>query len=156
MNRLVYAALVLVSCNEQSTDTANKREDTAIADTSRMTIQVPTTTCYSYATANDTVYLKVEKFPNVVTGLLEYRLKEKDRNSGDIDGVMKGDTLVADYRFMSEGRESTRQVMFLIHGDTAIEGYGDMKDENGKMVFTKPANANFSKGMKLLKVDCTR
>lgn len=79
-----------------------------------MRIQVPDQTCYRFASVNDTVFLKVEKFPNVVTGVLNYSIKEKDRNTGDIDGVMKGDTLVAQYSFMSEGNLSTREVKFII------------------------------------------
>lgn len=157
MNKIVlYVVLVFISCNEPPANRVNDKNDSVSSDTSVMTIQVPVTTCYSYATESDTVLLKVEKFPNVVTGTLEYRLKEKDKNSGEIDGVMRSDTLVADYRFTSEGKESTRQVAFLVSGDTAVEGYGDMKEEGGKMVFINPASVDFSVGMKLVKVNCNQ
>ena len=157
MKYFVCAALLaLIACNESpsSGNTSNTDSVTVAADTGRMTIQIPKSTCYRYATASDTITLKVEKFPNVVTGLLNYTLKEKDRNHGEIDGVLHGDTLVADYSFMSEGTRSVRQVVFLIKDDVATEGYGAMSEKDGKMVFDNINSVDFSKGNRLNKVDC--
>lgn len=147
------AVIVFISCNESATTDTGK-SDTAATDTTQMHIQIPASACYRYATASDTIALKVERFPNVVTGMLNYKLKEKDKNSGEIDGVLRGDTLIADYSFLSEGTRSTRQVAFLIQGDYATEGYGSMKDENGKMVFDNISTIDFSKGTKLVKLEC--
>lgn len=151
-----YAALlVLIACNESPNNTDTSKTDSQPAsDTGKMTIQIPRSTCYRYASASDTITLKVEKFPNVVTGMLNYSLKEKDKNRGEIDGVMHGDTLVADYSFMSEGTRSVRQVVFLIKDDTATEGYGAVSEKDGKMVFDNISSIDFSTGTKLTKVEC--
>jgi hypothetical protein len=119
-----------------------------------MHIQVPNIQCFKSIKGNDTVYLKLEKFPNVVTGNLAYDFHEKDGNTGTIDGVFKGDTLIADYTFMSEGQQSVRQVAFLIKDTTVTEGYADMMDENGKMVFKNTNLLDFSNGLQLKAIPC--
>ena len=77
--------------------------------------------------------MKVEVFENVVTGTLSYKFYQKDSNKGEFEGTLKGDTLLADYTFMSEGTQSVRQVVFLIKGETAIEGYGDIEEKDSKL-----------------------
>ncbi len=67
---------------------------------------------------------------------------------------MKGDTLLADYTFMSEGKQSVRQVVFLIKDTAAIEGYGDVEERNNKMVFKNISQIPFEKGQRLHKVPC--
>ncbi len=129
-------------------------ESTTVGDTSRVTIQIPKTGCYINISSSDTVKLKVETFPNVVTGTLLYNFYEKDKSIGDIEGKLSGDTLLADYTFTSEGERSTRQVLFLIRDSIAIEGYGAMEEKAGKMVFKDIRRIDFSNGMKLVKVPC--
>ena len=151
---ITIAPTMNMSCNENNEPTLSSKNDSVAVDSNVMRIQVPETSCYRFVSNKDTVALKVEKFPNVVTGNLVYALHEKDRNRGDIEGVFKGDTLVADYTFLSEGSKSVRQVIFLIQNNTATEGYGDMKDENGKMVFKDPGKIDFTTGLRLNKVSC--
>ena len=101
--------------------------------------------CYRYATATDTIILKVIHNGNSITGTLVYILKEKDKNKGTIRGNMKGNILVADYTFMSEGIQSTRQVAFKKEGNSFVEGYGD---------FNNIDSLKFNSSMKLVEVDC--
>ncbi len=96
----------------------------------------------------------MEVFPNVATGRLSYKFHEKDNNTGDLEGQLHGDTLLADYKFMSEGIQSTRQVIFLIKDNTAIEGYGNLEERSGKMVFKNQEEIIFGKGLILKKVPC--
>jgi hypothetical protein len=81
-------------------------------------------------------------------------LYEKDSNKGKLEGKLYGDTLVADYKFMSEGIESVRQVAFLIKDSVAIEGYGDIEQKDGKTVFKNLKSLDFTHGLPLAKVDC--
>ena len=67
---------------------------------------------------------------------------------------MNGDTLLADYTFQSEGTESVRQVAFLKKGDGFVEGYGDVEDQGGKMVFKNTAMLDFGSGTAFTKVPC--
>ena len=144
----------IAACN--SSTTSNKPADIlpADTDTNTMHVQIPNMQCFKSIKGNDTVYLKLERFPNVVTGNLIYNFHEKDGNTGTIDGVITGDTLIAEYTFMSEGQQSVRQVAFLIKDSMATEGYADMKEENSKMVFKNTAALNFSKGLQLKAIPC--
>jgi heat shock protein HslJ/uncharacterized membrane protein len=146
---ILFAALV--ACNDNTRrDASQNNSDT---DSPVAKAMIPRQTCYENVTGRDTMKLKVEVFPNVVTGTIVYALHEKDRNDGEFDGKMTGDTLIADYTFMSEGVRSTRQVAFLIKDNVVIEGYGPSEEKEGKMVFTDLSKLTFS-GRPLRKAPC--
>lgn len=150
---LFLVAAIFFSCNDEPKKTTSSTQAGDTTKPAEMTTMDPRVLCYS-TTRKDSVSLKMEIFPNVVTGLLRYKLYEKDSNTGTIDGIMKGDTLVADYTFMSEGQSSVRQVAFIIKDNTATEGYGEMEEINNKMVFKNLDKLDFSKGITLEKSDC--
>jgi len=81
-------------------------------------------------------------------------LYEKDSNKGKLEGKLYGDTLIADYKFISEGIESIRQVAFLIKDSMAIEGYADIEQKDGKTVFKNLKSLDFKHGLSLTKIDC--
>lgn len=110
--------------------------------------------CYSYINNKDSITMNMNIRDNVVTGRLEYRLFEKDSNSGTIKGVIRGDTLFADYSFISEGTGSVREVAFLRTNDKWVEGFGDMKENNGKMIFTGKSSLQFNGNIVLTEVPC--
>ena len=151
---LFLAAIIIASCNSAPKKTT---ETTTVEDTVKTVeniVMIPTSSCYSSTTGKDTVTLKVEVFPNLVTGSLSYKFYEKDSNKGDFEGKLRGDTLFADYKFLSEGVQSTREVIFLINDSVAIEGYGNMEEKNGKMVFKNQREVDFAKGLSLKKNQC--
>ncbi|GGF10769.1 hypothetical protein GCM10011518_19950 [Flavobacterium limi] len=90
-----------------------------------------------------------------VNGKLSYNLVGKDKNEGTLIGNMKGDTLIADYTFASEGTTSVREVVFLQKDGTFIEGYGETVQANDKVVFKNKKTLKFDAKNTLLKVDCT-
>ena len=138
INFLIVASL-LTSCNSESND-ADKATSQQVSSKKASPIN-----CYKYATATDTIILKIIHVGNSITGTLIYSLKEKDRNKGTFQGNMCGDILVADYTFMSEGIQSTRQVAFKKEGNSFVEGYGDFKNLD---------SLNFNTLMKLVEVAC--
>jgi hypothetical protein len=111
------------------------------------------TICYSTAD-KDNVVLKMNISDSAVTGTLVYNLYEKDKNLGTCEGKLYGDTLIANYHFMSEGIKSVREVAFLIKDSIAIEGFGDVEEKNGAMIFKDPKSLNFKNGLLLKKIDC--
>ena len=145
---LFLLSLSVFSCNHTSNQSSES--DT----TEEIKAMIPAQTCYVGAIGRDSIFLKTEQFPNVVTGTLEYKNYEKDRSRGEIDGIMHGDTLVADYTFTSEGKSSVAQVVFLLQGDTAVEGHGDKEEKDGKMVFKAPDKISFDQSVILTKVAC--
>lgn len=152
---LILITILIVACNnnKENNIATTSAIDTS-TDTGTVSVMIPTTKCYQSIRGKDTVYLKLEKFPNVVTGILKYKFYEKDSNAGELDGKLHGDTLIADYSFKSEGTVSVRQVAFLIKDSVATEGYTDMEEKEAKMIFKNTGNLDFSKGLKLKQIDC--
>lgn len=111
--------------------------------------------CYLFATDRDTVFLKLNPPINgKVTGDLKYDFYERDGNVGYIDGEIHGDTLIADYTFLSEGMISVREVGFLLADDRVIEGYGDVEQRDGRMFFWHKDSLDFSNGLVMPRVMC--
>ncbi|MBC7747549.1 MAG: hypothetical protein H7Z76_03040 [Methylotenera sp.] len=129
--RVLILALVsvLVSCKKQKgTDVTPEKND----------IEEPISQqFYSGNIKKDTIVINLTiKGNQILSGKLIYNFYEKDKNEGTLIGELKGDTLLADYTFMSEGISSVRQVVFLKKGNTYIEGYGDVVEEaSGKVIF---------------------
>lgn len=139
---------ILTSCNgqEKNTDkTSPKNEDNK---------QSSSMNCYRYATEADTITLKVVQIGNNITGTLVYNLKEKDKNKGTIQGSMKGNILIADYTFQSEGIQSTRQIAFKLTDHFFMEGYGESYTKNGNVYFTNTDSLTFNGSMKLAEIAC--
>lgn len=139
LRKFLILASLFVSCNPQTKETDKKTSPEAETKTPSAI------NCYRYASASDTIMLKVIHIGNSVTGTLVYSLKEKDKNKGTIQGNMNGNILIADYTFMSEGTQSIRQVAFKKEGNSFVEGYGDFKNSD---------SLNFNTSMKLAEVDC--
>ena len=137
--KFLIVSSLFVSCNTLNQD-AGKTTPQEVS-----TKKISPINCYSYATATDTIILKVIHIGNAITGTLVYSLKEKDKNKGRIQGNMRGDILVADYTFTSEGIQSTRQVAFKKEGNSFLEGYGDFKSLD---------SLNFNTSMKLVEIAC--
>jgi hypothetical protein len=112
--------------------------------------------CYLGVMKNDTFLLSFEtKGTDVPSGKLTYNFFEKDKSDGTITGTIKGDTLFANYIFVSEGKNSEREVVFLKNGNIMIEGYGDVVDDNkGKVIFKDKTKLYFDSKNILTKTDC--
>lgn len=109
--------------------------------------------CYSSFINRDTVSLNALIYGDSIKGSLGYKLYEKDQNNGTLLGRMYGDTIRALYTFVSEGVESTRQVIFLQRDSLLVEGVGDLKEENGRVVFDNVNKVEFG-GIVLVQSDC--
>lgn len=151
---VIGTAAMMAACNNEPKQSTEIATTVDTPKTVENKIMIPASSCYTAVSGKDTFKLKVEVFPNVVTGKLLYDFYEKDSNNGEFDGLLHGDTLLADYKFMSEGKLSTRQVIFLLKDNVAIEGYGDMEEKEGKMVFKNTNDITFGKGLVLNKADC--
>ena len=137
---------MLGACNEHS-ETASVVSNTPAAQT---------TECYSFVKDKDSIILQLVLKDSFVTGDLNYNFFEKDKNTGSITGKLAGDTIIAEYSFMSEGLQSSREVAFLRKGDTMLEGFGGVEDINGKTVFKDRATLTFDTVNVLTKVNCAK
>jgi hypothetical protein len=142
---LALSIIVLASCNNKTKD----KETVAVSTKTN-----ETAACYSYSKDNNNVILHITITDNLVSGDLVYDYFQKDKNVGKINGEMKGDTLYAEYTFQSEGVNSVREVAFLKKGNEWIEGYGDLEEQSGKMVFKNKATLNFKNNITLKQTKC--
>jgi hypothetical protein len=140
---------ILVSCK--------KEKEAAPAAVEQIVADEPVSEeCYRAILKKDTISMTLALKGNQLTsGKLSYNFYEKDKSFGTLVGKIKGDTLFADYAFMSEGLATVRQVVFLKKGNTYVEGYGDVTDDNkGKVTFKDVAQLKFDGNIVLSKVDC--
>jgi hypothetical protein len=147
---IIFFAAVFAACN-------NEEGKTDQAGTDASTEQgKPRTECYLYTKNKDTISLQVTINDKSVSGELVYSFYEKDMNQGVIQGELRGDTLLAEYEFKSEGIVSVREVAFLKEGDGFAEGYGEAEEKEGKMLFKNVAGLTYSDTVLLKKVNCSK
>lgn len=93
----------------------------------------------------------------LVTGKIVHNFHEKDGSFGSFDGVMKGDTLYADYDFEEEGTTSKRELIFIKKRNKLLQGYGDVEvDTQHTTVFKKDAKISFDENLPLTAISCEK
>ncbi len=143
---ILLPAWLLSSCGSNTQKEAQKE------GTSKITEEA---SCYAWISGQDSIVLHFEVNENIVTGELNYNFFEKDDNSGRIEGILLGDTIVASYIFESEGLSSTREVVFLKNDDSYIEGFGEMEEKEGAMIFANRKTISFDSKNTLKAIDCS-
>jgi hypothetical protein len=152
MRKLILGIIVLgafVSCKKEKAIPAPTVEK-------EMNMELPALQeCYMGIIKNDTITMRLSiKGTQIAEGKLIYKFFEKDKNEGTFNGKISGDTLFADYTFSSEGKQSVREVAFLKKGNIYIEGYGDVEEKAGKMVFKDRKKLFFDSKTVLAKSVC--
>ena len=142
---IALSLIVFASCN-----TEKKQEST----TKTQVKTTQTETCYQHTKDSSTIKLNVTINDNMITGNLTYDYYQKDKSKGTIKGQLKSDTLFADYTFMSEGVESVREVVFIKTANGWIEGYGEIDDKEGKVVFKNRNKITFDNNVVLKETAC--
>lgn len=151
-NIFIPVVILLFGCNnnkqaESSTDTPDTIQKMAPATLA--------TGCYKMVVLNDSAFLTIEKMDDHVTGTLQYRWFEKDKNDGTIKGIIKDSLLVVNYTFNAEGRKSVREVVFKIKKDTLVEGFGDISMNGIDTVkFKDISTLNFMNDRPFVKYPC--
>ena len=160
---LAISIISFISCNDKPAGTTVNGNDTtshsaSVKDRSEAVSGFTghTRICYANFRNQDTVLLSFTRNDTAINGELIYQFFQKDRNTGIINGTVKGDTIIADYKFNSEGTTSIRQVVFLKRGDELLEGFGDIEEYDGKMVFRNISSLVFDSSMVFSLTDCTK
>ncbi|MEH6407471.1 MAG: hypothetical protein V7767_09335 [Leeuwenhoekiella sp.] len=110
--------------------------------------------CYVYNVDDNLIKFEVEKTGETVSGNLDYAFAEKDKNHGTFTGHFKGDTLIGDYTFQSEGMISSREVAFLVKNNQLFEGYGQIITNGSEVKFKDSGALKFNSTMPLKQKDC--
>jgi hypothetical protein len=148
MRKILIASVVLAlgACNNEPSAT---NESSA-----RPANNLEAKECYAGYAGEDSIFLMATVEGNKVLGTLRYAFHEKDNSSGNFVGRMKIDTLIADYTYISEGVNSVRQIAFLEKNGRLIEGYGELVEKDGKMIFRNTDSLQFGRGFVLDKTTC--
>lgn len=144
---LAIFASFTIACEGNRTKTATSNSNVAEKE-------MGAKQCFQYINKKDTASLNLDTNKDQVTGMLSYHLFEKDKNNGTIAGIVKGDTIIADYTFQSEGTTSTRQVVWLKKDDQLLEGIGDIEEVNGKTKFKNLSKLSFGGSIIFNKTTC--
>ncbi len=141
---LLLAAFAIGSCNQPSENQTLQSPKTGAPENKPATRKQ----CYEWKEKNSRAIASFTIQNDSVTGTLEYLFAEKDNSRGTIAGILRGDTIFADYTFRAEGRESVMEVIFLQQGDKLIQGHGNMRLQGAKMVYVQPNRVQFITGFK--------
>lgn len=142
---LISLAVLMSSCGSNTRpapDAADSNEKEAFSR------------CYAWISGKDSILMQLQITGDQVRGELSYSYFEKDKSRGTITGSMHGDTLFATYTFFAEGTKSIREAAFLKKGADLAEGYGDVSERNGRMVFNNRARLDFDHSVLLKNRDC--
>ena len=155
MKKVILLGLILmsvfISCKKENEEVSIPSEKIVVKES-------VSEECYRAILKKDTISLSLNlKNGQLSSGNLSYDFYEKDKNTGTIVGEIKGDTLYADYTFVSEGTSSVREVAFLKKGNTYVEGFGDVIDDNkGQVIFKDRKQLKFDGNVVLSKVACQK
>ena len=115
----------------------------------------PIKECYLSADGRDTVSLSYEQKGDTISGRLRYKNYEKDSSAGTVTGEVRGDTLVLEYTFQSEGMTSISQLAFLKKDEQLVQGFGPIEEKDGKVTFKELAQVKFDQqSVVLKKINC--
>ena len=132
---------LLAACNSNSA-TKQAADSTITAETA-VAAAAESRTCYASYKNQDSTYLDLHIEGDQVSGALDIIPREKDRNIGTVSGLVKGDTILLDYTFQSEGMQSIRQVAYLQKDGKLVEGFAEVQEQNGKTVFKSLGDLKF-------------
>ena len=148
---LAFVAATLCACQGESGKTLPNSGTATTAETGMVTNMYE---CFVYTKNRDTGTLKLLRSGSNLSGELSYSLDEKDRNNGSIKGIVKGDTIIADYNFNSEGANSTRQVVWIKKDGKLIEGFGETEEVKGQTRFKNLGQLSYSNSIEFTPTEC--
>ena len=135
---LTFFSFWLLSCNNQSgqpdisgTTIHGNATDTIVTHSTPILLAG----CYQMLHKKDIGTMQLSVSDSTVTGKLNYILYKKDSNAGNVKGVIRDSSIIADYTFESEGMLSVRQVIFKIYPGKLVQANGEIEERNGKQFF---------------------
>lgn len=110
--------------------------------------------CFQFVKGKDTIRLRIQPEEINVTGELAYLFFEKDKSWGTIEGTLEDSLLIAEYTFLSEGDTSTRQVVFKRFAEGWKEGYGQIEEVDGVVVYKNIDSLDYNHEVNLVSIPC--
>jgi hypothetical protein len=149
---MAFATAAFAACTSNSG--SESAADSTITAETAVVAAAESRTCYVHYKNRDSIYLDLHTKGEQVSGTLNISLYEKDRNTGTVSGIMKGDTILLDYTFQSEGLQSVRQVAYLQKDGKLHEGFAEVQEQNGKTSFKSLSDLKFDEQVVLEQSNC--
>jgi len=94
----------------------------------------------------DTAKLSVDIAPSTFKGVLQINYDQTYKDSGDVQGIVKGDTLIGDYSYKHYKLRlwKRKPIALLKKGDTLIMGEGIIKNTFGRIYFDQTVPIRYS------------
>lgn len=152
INHYILGLTMLTCAMASCTGLGNKSKETEASN--KIITDEPIKGCYLYTVNRDTFQLAITAVDGKnIEGSLLYNFAEKDDSKGNFKGTFEFGQLIGEYTFQGEGKESVRQVIFKKQENGFIEGFGDVKEVEGKQTFIDPEKISFSNGIKFTRMD---
>ena len=110
--------------------------------------------CFQFVNGKDTIRLRIQPEEVNVTGELAYLWFEKDKSWGTIEGTLEDSLLIAEYTFLAEGDTSIRQVVFKRFKEGWKEGYGEINEVDGVVVYKNIDSLDYNHEFNLVSIPC--
>ncbi len=148
-NLVFFSFLFMAACNSSETKTGDSKQD------SSLTKQPPVSNaeCYVMANGKDSATLQLTLSGVSFSGRLIYNLFQKDKNEGEISGIVNDTLLLGNYTFMSEGMTSIREVVFKLKDGKLYEGFGEVIEKANGVSFTDITKLQYHP-VPFIKVSC--
>lgn len=160
----VVSVLLLCACGNSNSNTGIDQKDTALSSQTIHTNVADTIVtgarpmvlsgCYQMILKRDTATLHLTVTDTTVTGELRYNWYARDDNTGTVNGVLRNDRILADYTFQSEGSTSVREVVFKIQDSVLLQGFGELTEQGGKVIFQDRERLQFQTANPFFKIAC--
>lgn len=144
----------IISCAEKKEETTTNTSESAIPETPQTPSAPSSLTCWAYSQDDDLIGMTLEMRGQQVSGKLTYTVYDRDRSSGNIAGVMRGDTIIANYEYVTGSKKVIQEVVFLFRDNAFIEGDGPTEQRDGGTVFVDRSRLTFKNDRPLKSVPC--
>jgi len=156
----IFPLSILWACNGNTNEVADNGNDSTTGVHAGATETIAHSSialqngCYEMIMKHDTATLALQIQDTLVSGDLNYRWADRDHNKGTIKGYVQDSLLIAEYTFESEGLISVREVVFKLKGDTLLQGFGDLTEQDGKIIFKQRDQLQYNGTFPFIRVNC--
>ncbi len=126
---LFAALLIIAACSN------NKQSETDTSDSTKLENRQCYLAVSKTDSAADSATLSIGKKDSKTVGKLAFNFSKKDDTNGSVSGEFSGDTLFVEYAFEYKGTKYSNPQVFLMKGDSLIQGHGDMRTMLGRTYF---------------------
>jgi len=153
---LCIAAILICSCNDPETRTANEDQNAGSDKSVDSVSAAPASLsgCYIRVLKRDTLVAHLQQEGENFTGRLTFDNYQKDGSTGTVKGRIENGVIKLLYSFSSEGMNSVMEVYFKQADSALIPATGKLKNHGDTVFFADPSDLNYAEKDKLVPIDC--